>query len=100
MKKFETFVALPLILAILVTGCANGEVEQAEGIFIEGQSGADAETLNWILAADATSSSYVGHTMDRLVTYDNELNIVLHCLARDIETSADGLVYTITIRDI
>jgi len=99
MKKFETFVALPLILAILATGCANSEVEQAEGIFIEGQSGADAETLNWILAADATSSSYVGHTMDRLVTYDNELNIVLHCLARDIETSADGLVYTITIRD-
>ncbi len=99
MKKFETFVALPLILAILATGCANGKVEQAEGIFIEGQSGADAETLNWILAADATSSSYVGHTMDRLVTYDNELNIVLHCLAKDIETSADGLVYTITIRD-
>ena len=77
----------------------EGEVKQAGGVFIEGQSGGDAETLNWILAADATSFSYVGHTLDSLATYDNQFNIQLRCLAKDVEVSPDGLVYTITIRD-
>ncbi len=77
---------------------APGEIK-VKGIFIEGQSGGDAETLNWILAADATSFSYVGHTLDSLATYDNDFNIQLRCLAKDIEVSPDGLVYTLTIRD-
>jgi peptide/nickel transport system substrate-binding protein len=51
------------------------------------------------LAADATSFSYAGHTVDSLATYDNQLNIQLRCLAKDIEVSPDGLVYTVTIRD-
>ncbi|MCJ7515562.1 MAG: ABC transporter substrate-binding protein, partial [Dehalococcoidia bacterium] len=67
--------------------------------FIDGESGGDAETLNWILAADATSFSYAGHTVDSLATYDNKLNVQLRCLAKDIEVSPDGLVYTVTIRD-
>jgi peptide/nickel transport system substrate-binding protein len=46
---------------------------QVRGTFIEGVSGGDAETLNW--------------------------NVVLRHLAKPVEISADGLVYTITIRD-
>lgn len=98
MSKVRIFIGLSIVLTILTVGCSGGEVKQMENIFIEGQSG-DAETLNWILATDASSFGYVGHTLDSLATYDNDLNIVLRCLAKDVEASPDGLVYTVTIRD-
>ncbi len=109
MKKRIAIIACAALAAIcLVLGSiyltrttstrVPGETK-VKGVFIEGQSGGDAETLNWILAADATSFSYVGHTLDSLATYDNNFNIQLRCLAKDIEVSPDGLVYTVTIRD-
>jgi oligopeptide transport system substrate-binding protein len=97
MRKFGIFLALTLVLITLTVGCAKGTTVTND--FIDGESGGDAETLNWILAADATSFSYAGHTVDSLATYDNQLNIQLRCLAKDIEVSPDGLVYTVTIRD-
>jgi ABC-type oligopeptide transport system substrate-binding subunit len=103
MRKFATFFPLALVLITLLAGCAKSEISEegaaARGNFIDGESGGDAETLNWILAADATSFSFAGHTVDSLATYDNKLNVVLRCLAKDIEPSVDGLVYTVTIRD-
>jgi peptide/nickel transport system substrate-binding protein len=104
MKILRLFIALSAILAILAAGAACSITKLPKlagkqgGIFIEGQSG-DAETLNQILAADATSASYFGHTVDSLATYDNNFNIQLRCLAKDIEVSPDGLVYTVTIRN-
>jgi len=87
-------------VALLVTASACTELTgKQQDSFIEGQSGGDAETLNRILAADASSSAYYDHTMDGLVTYDNQFNIQLRLLAKDIEVSPDGLVYTVTIRD-
>ncbi|MBN2463152.1 MAG: ABC transporter substrate-binding protein, partial [Dehalococcoidia bacterium] len=104
MKKFIIFLALTLVLTTLTTGCATGEIKEGEGIsvkgdFIEGVSGGDAESLNRILISDATSASYYEHTVDSLATYNNKFNIQLRCLAKDVEVSPDGLVYTITIRD-
>src|SRR4030066_2264169 len=75
------------------------EGASVRGNLIEGTSGGDAESLNRILISDATSSSYYEHTVDSLATYDNKFNIQLRCLAKDVEVSPDGLVYTITIRD-
>ncbi len=103
MKKFRILLAIMLVLIVSTAGCANGEIEEDEGTsvsgnFIEGDGG-DAETLNWILVTDASSRSYVGHTIDSLATYDNQFNIQLRCLAKDVEVSSDGLVYTVTIRD-
>jgi len=72
---------------------------QVKGTFIEGTSSGDAETLNWILAGDDASFSYVNFTMDGLVTYDNNLKIVLRWLAEPIEVSDDGLTYTLYLRD-
>jgi len=69
------------------------------GKFIEGASGGDAETLNWILAADATSMGYISLALDGLMTYDNKFNTMRRWLKKDIETSDDGLSYTITLRD-
>lgn len=72
---------------------------QVKGTYISGSSAGDAETLNWILAADSASFGYVGNTLDSLATYDNQFNVQLRHLAKPIEVSEDGLVYTITIRD-
>ncbi|MFQ5827340.1 MAG: ABC transporter substrate-binding protein, partial [Dehalococcoidia bacterium] len=72
---------------------------EPRGTFIDGVSAGDAETLNWILAADSASFSYAGQTLDSLATYNNQWQVVLRHLAKPIEVSPDGLVYTITIRD-
>ena len=86
-----------VVLTVSLSGCA---APVPKGNFIEGDvAGGEAETLNWILAADASSFGYVGYTLESLANYDNKFNIVLRCLAKDIEISPDGLVYTITIRD-
>ena len=103
-----------LILAFTV-GCASDQATeeptppaeiptqepqpQVRGIFLEGTAGGDAETLNWILAADASSHSYAGQAFDSLATYDNQWQVVLRHLAKPVEVSEDGLIYTITIRD-
>jgi len=97
MRKFGIFLALTLVLITLTAGCAKDTIVTND--FIDGQSGGDAETLNWILAADASSFGYAGHTVDSLATYDNQWNLQLRCLAKDIEVSQDGLVYTVTIRN-
>ena len=67
--------------------------------FIEGVSAGDAETLNWILAADAASLGYVSFTMDGLATYDNQLRLQLRWLREPVEVSRDGLEYTIPLRE-
>ena len=95
MKKLIIFL---ISLLVFTVGCA-APVPQAKGTFIEGISGGDAKTLNWILAADASSHSYAGYTLDGLATYDNDWNVVLRLLAKPVEVSEDGLTYTITIRD-
>jgi peptide/nickel transport system substrate-binding protein len=102
MRKFGIFLAITIVLITLTAGCTKGTTvtgTAVKGDFIDGQSGGDAETLNWILAADASSFGFAGHTVDSLATYDNQLNIQLRCLAKDIEVSPDGLVYTVTIRN-
>jgi len=95
--KLKIFIFL-LIGVMLITSSCRVATE-ASGEYISGTPAGDAETLNWILAADGTSLSYAGHTQDSLATYDNEYRIQLRCAAKDVEVSEDGLVYTVTIRD-
>jgi peptide/nickel transport system substrate-binding protein len=89
----------PMTSATSSTSTKTTEIPVVSGTFIDGDTGGDAETLNWILAADAASFSYVGHTLDSLATYDNNWNVVLRHMAKPLEISADGLTYTVTIRD-
>jgi len=96
-KPAQKLVVAALCCLSVLAGCS---APAAKGIFIEGDvTGGEAETLNWILAADASSFGYVGYTLESLATYDNQFNIQLRCLGRDIEVSPDGLVYTITLRN-
>ncbi|UCG09883.1 MAG: hypothetical protein JSW30_03845 [Dehalococcoidia bacterium] len=87
------------LVAMSLLACSCQLAKEASGVFISGTSSGDAETLNWILAADSASFGYAGHTVDSLVAYDNEWDIQLRCAARDVEVSEDGLVYTVTIRN-
>ncbi len=75
------------------------ESPRVKGNYIDGTSGEDAETLNWILAADASSLGYISLTMDGLIAYDNKYNILRRWLKKDIEASDDGLTYTVVLRD-
>jgi peptide/nickel transport system substrate-binding protein len=95
--KLKILFLLLASLSLLAGACQPSR--EAGGAFISGTSAGDAETLNWILAADSASFSYVGHTVDSLVTYDNEWCVQLRMAARDVDVSEDGLVYTVTIRD-
>lgn len=95
--KIKWGIVLVAALLMLMAGCTPAP--EVKGSFIEGTSGGDAETLNWILAADASSFSYAGQTLDSLATYDNQWNVVLRLLAKPVEVSDDGLTYTMTIRD-
>jgi len=97
MGKLKIFVFLLMIVILVASSCQVAK--EAKGVYISGTSAGDAETLNWILAADSASLGYVGDTLDSLVTYDNEWRIQLRCAARDVEVTEDGLVYTVTIRD-
>ncbi|MFC1995704.1 ABC transporter substrate-binding protein [Chloroflexota bacterium] len=116
-KIVKKFMVILILLLVFTVGCAvpahtpepaptpptqastPTSNPQVQGFFIEGTPGGDAETLNWILAADGSSFSYAGQTFDSLATYDNEWNVVLRHLAKPVEVSEDGLTYTVTIRD-
>ena len=95
--RLKIFVFLLMIVILMASSCQVAK--EARGGYISGTSAGDAETLNWILAADSASLGYAGHTQDSLVTYDNEWRVQLRCAARDVEVTDDGLVYTVTIRD-
>jgi peptide/nickel transport system substrate-binding protein len=113
-KLFPVIILVVLVLTVILpAGCSTestsegntestAEIEgpgKTGGTFIEGAYGGDGETLNFLLVSDGTSSSYISHTLDALVNYNNQLEINLLCLAKDLEVSEDGLVYTATIRD-
>ncbi len=91
--------ALILVSILIVSAACNSPSAKPSGIFIEGTYGSEAETLNYILAADAESLGYAGQTLDSLATYDNNSNVVLRHLAKPVAVSDDGLTYTMTIRD-
>jgi peptide/nickel transport system substrate-binding protein len=99
MKKFISSLIILFVFIFMASCAAPAPAPTPMGTFIEGTSGGDAETLNWILAADATSFSYVAFCLESLATYDNDWNVVLRHLAKPVEVSGDGLTYTITIRD-
>ena len=59
MKWIVTLVAVSMLLTA-APGC-SAPAPKVAGNYIEGDvSGGEAETLNWILAADASSFGYVG----------------------------------------
>jgi peptide/nickel transport system substrate-binding protein len=81
------------------SGAAAASFRNPSGTFTSGTSSGDAQTLNWIVATDAATFNYVGNVMDSLVSYDNNFKVLLRLAARDVDVSADGLTYTVTLRN-
>jgi len=100
MKILVNIVLALSAFLLILPGCTTSQqLHPVKGEFIEGQLGEDAQTLNWIIATDEISKRYASFMVDPLAVFDNNFNLQLRCLAKDIEVSADGLVYTVTIRD-
>jgi len=101
MKKVFSILLAVVSLLLIVPACSGGatQLHGVKGNFIEGQLGETAQTLNWVVASDAGASRrYAGFIVDPLAVYDNGFKLQLRCLAKEIEVSADGLVYTASIR--
>ena len=102
MKKLIFLSTVISLVILLLPACADGpqQLHPVKGEFIVGQLGEEAQTLNWMIATDGGASKrYASFIIDPLATFDNQYNLQLRCLAKDIEVSSDGLIYTVTIRD-
>ncbi|MCX6004620.1 MAG: ABC transporter substrate-binding protein [Chloroflexi bacterium] len=101
MKILINFLFVIVALLLILPGCSNTsqQLHPVKGEFIEGQLGEDAQTLNWIIATDEISKRYASFMVDPLAVFDNQFKLQLRCLSKDIDVSADGLIYTVTIRD-
>jgi peptide/nickel transport system substrate-binding protein len=103
MRKLFNILFAVILLILIVPACSAGRQQQqlhgVKGEFTEGILGEDAQTLNWMVATDnGASKRYASFIIDPLAVFDNKFAVQLRCLARDIEVSADGLTYTVTIR--
>jgi peptide/nickel transport system substrate-binding protein len=102
MRKLLNIIFALIAVILIVPACSGGPValHPVKGAFIEGQIGEDAQTLNWIVASDGGASvRYASFMVDPLAVFDNQFKLQLRCLAKEIETSPDGMVYTATIRN-
>ncbi len=101
MKKIIYLAAIIAICSMLLPACTGSlQSRTAKGTFTEALLGGDAQTLNWIIATDGGASKrYASFMVDPLAVFDNQFKLQLRCLAKDIEVSTDGLVYTVTIRN-
>ena len=103
MKKVTYLFAMIAVLAMILPACAPAQPIQlhpVKGEFVEAQLGESAQTLNWIIATDAGASKrYASFIVEPLAVFNNQYKLQLRCLAKDIEVSNDGLVYTVTIRN-
>ena len=103
MKRVIYLFAIIAVLAMILPACAPAQPIQlhpVKGEFLEAQLGESAQTLNWIIATDAGASKrYASFMVEPLAVFNNQYKLQLRCLAKDVEVSTDGLVYTVTIRD-
>ena len=103
MKKVIYLFAIIAVLVMILPACAPAQPVQlhpVKGEFVEAQLGESAQTLNWIIATDSGASKrYASFMVEPLAVFNNQYKLQLRCLAKDLEISNDGLVYTVTIRD-
>lgn len=112
MRKWKKWFALLLATAMCVTSltaCGSSKSEETQGKeestentasdnVLRYQIGVAIDSLNPQLANDGTSFSVLAQCMEGLYMKDKEGNAVL-AVAKDVQTSEDGLTYTFTLRD-
>jgi len=103
MKKVAYLIALIAVFVMVLPACAPAQQVQlhpVKGEFLEAQLGEGPQMLNWIIVPDqGETKRYASFIVEPLAVFNNQYKLQLRCLAKDVEVSADGLVYTVTIRD-
>jgi len=102
MKRTVFLVTIIAIFAMLLPACATArpQLHPVKGTFIESQLGESAQTLNWIIATDGGASKrYASFMVEPLAVFDNQYKLQPRCIAKAVDVTPDGLVYTVTIRD-
>ncbi|MCX5992861.1 MAG: ABC transporter substrate-binding protein [Chloroflexi bacterium] len=102
MKKLVVLATIIAIFAMLLPACTTvrPQLHPVAGTFVESQLGESAQTLNWIIATDGGASrQYARFMVEPLAVFDNQYKLQPRCIAKAVEVSPDGLVYTVTIRN-
>jgi peptide/nickel transport system substrate-binding protein len=117
-KSLLTLLSLLLVFSLFLAACNSGAGEKTPASGSGGKEDKPAEDagepqmggdlvvgsiggptlFNPMYSTDASSSDIEGFIFDGLVTSDTEFNPTLH-LAEKIDTSEDGLTYTVKIRE-
>jgi ABC-type transport system substrate-binding protein len=102
MRKIVVLATIIAIFAMLLPACTSvrPQLHPVAGTFVESQLGDSAQTLNWIIATDGGASRRCASFMvEPLAVFDNQYKMQPRCIAKAVEVSPDGLVYTVTIRN-
>jgi len=102
MKNLVVLATIMTVFAMLLPACTTvrPQLHPVAGTFVESQLGESAQTLNWIIATDdGASRDYASFMVEPLAVFDNQYKMQPRCIAKAVEVSPDGLVYTVTIRD-
>src|SRR6056297_625369 len=106
-KKLSLLLVLMLLIAMPLTACGGGDVEEPE----EGEEPAEGETSTMrigIVTEPDTTSPFIAtllaydiidnHVYDDLIEYDDDLNPV-GGLAEDWSVDEEGLVWTFNLKE-
>jgi len=102
MKKIIIVAMIIAVFTMLLPACTSTrpQLHQVKGIFVESHLGESAQTLNWIIATDGGASRrYASFIVEPLAVFDNQYKLQPRCMAKALDVTPDGLLYTVTIRD-
>ena len=102
MKKIIIVAMIIAVFIMLLPACTSTrpQLHQVKGIFVESHLGESAQTLNWIIATDGGASRrYASFIVEPLAVFDNQYKLQPRCMAKALDVTPDGLLYTVTIRD-
>jgi len=101
MKKIIIGAMIIAVFTMLLPACTpiRPQLHQVKGTFVESHLGESAQTLNWIIATDGGDSRrYASFMVEPLAVFDNQYKLQPRCMAKAVDVTPDGLIYTITIR--
>ena len=102
MKKIIIVAMIIAAFTMLLPACTSvrPQLHQVKGAFVESHLGESAQTLNWIIATDGGASRrYASFMVEPLAVFDNQYKLQPRCMAKAVDVTPDGLLYTVTIRD-
>lgn len=97
MKKFALFLSL-MLCASAMPSCGNNDKEDGSGHMYDVPLNGNPQSLDPQFACDASSNTVIKNLYSGLMRIDQSGNVVC-CNAESFKVSADGMVYTFTLKD-